>query len=135
MKAINPYINFNGKCREAMKFYQECLGGDLELQEVKGSPLEEHWSGSMDEILHASLTVNGIQVLMASDMSDQLGYFKGSNFALTLACVSEHEIYQLFEKLANEGRILDPIQEQFWGSLFGALQDKFSIKWMLNYSK
>ncbi len=135
MKAINLYINFNGKCREAMKFYQACLGGDLELQEVKGSPMEEHWAGAKDEILHASLIINGKQVLMASDMSDQLGYTKGTDFALTLTCDSEDENYRLFEKLAQGGRILDPVKKQFWGAVFGTLQDKFGIKWMLNYSE
>ena len=134
MKAINPYINFNGKCREAMGFYQQCLGGDLELREVKGSNMEADWPGSKDDILHASLTVEGAQVLMASDMSDQLGYTKGTDFALTLTCDSEDEIYQVFEKLANGGRILDPVKKQFWGALFGTLQDKYGVKWMLNYS-
>ena len=133
MKAINPYINFNGKCREAMKFYHACLGGDLELREVKGSPMEEHWSGPQDEILHASLTVDGVQVLMASDMADQLGYVKGTDFALTLTCDSEEEIHRLFAQLNNGGKTLDPLKQQFWGAVFGTLQDRFGIKWMLNY--
>jgi len=34
MNSINPYISFNGKCREAMMFYQVCFGGELELLEV-----------------------------------------------------------------------------------------------------
>ena len=43
MRVISPYINFNGKCREAMNFYKECLGGELELGEVGGSPMEKNW--------------------------------------------------------------------------------------------
>lgn len=29
MKEITPYLNFGGNCREAMTFYQRCLGGEL----------------------------------------------------------------------------------------------------------
>ena len=24
---LNPYLNFNGQCAEAFKFYEKCLGG------------------------------------------------------------------------------------------------------------
>lgn len=43
MDAINPYIGFNGRCREAMTFYKECFGGELDLQQVDGSPMEKFW--------------------------------------------------------------------------------------------
>jgi len=32
MKAINPYLNFDGNTREAMTFYAKTLGGDLAIQ-------------------------------------------------------------------------------------------------------
>lgn len=114
-----------------MTFYQSCLGGELELREVAGSPLEAQWFGAKEEILHASLMINGVQLLMASDMSDQLGYSKGTDFALALTCSDEEELQQAFEKLSAGGRVLDPVKKQFWGGLFGTLQDKFAIKWML----
>ena len=31
MKEINAYLIFNGNCREAMTFYQKCLGAELQL--------------------------------------------------------------------------------------------------------
>ena len=31
---VGPYINFQGKTREAMEFYQSVLGGDLVLHTV-----------------------------------------------------------------------------------------------------
>ena len=40
MTQLSPYINFNGECRQAMHFYQECLGGELHLQTIAGSPIE-----------------------------------------------------------------------------------------------
>jgi hypothetical protein len=40
VKQINPYLKFNGNCREAMTFYKNCLGGELTLNTVAGSPME-----------------------------------------------------------------------------------------------
>jgi PhnB protein len=134
MKAIIPYINFNGKCREAMTFYHRTFDGDLELQEVRGSYIEATWSGSKDEILHASLTVEGQLVLMGSDMRDQLGYEKGNDFALSMSCNSEDEAHNYYARLLEDGRILSPLERQFWGGLFGSLQDRFGIKWMVVFS-
>lgn len=35
MAQLNPYLNFNGNCREAVNFYQKAFGGgNLELMTV-----------------------------------------------------------------------------------------------------
>ena len=39
MAQLNAYLRFNGKCREAMTFYQACLGGELTIQTVGESPM------------------------------------------------------------------------------------------------
>lgn len=135
MKAINPYIGFNGRCREAMTYYQECIGGELELKEVAGSAMEKTWQGNKDQIFHSSLTINGQQMIMGSDMVDQDGYSKGNNIALAMDCSNANEIHTVFEKLSKDGKVFSELKEQAWGAIFGSLQDKFGIRWMLNFDK
>ncbi len=133
MSKINAYISFNGKCREAMNFYKECIGGELEFMTFADSPMTEQTSGSdKDKIMHSSLK-KGNLLLMASDMGNPDGYKYGNNISLTLTCESEEEINNLFTKLSDGGEILMPLGIQFWGDLFGAFYDKFKIKWMLLY--
>jgi PhnB protein len=135
MSSINVYLHFNGNCREAMNFYKECIGGNLDLQTVAGSPLEAQCPAAMkDNVMHATLT-KGNLVLMASDMMGPGGYQKGNNIALTLNCDSEEEINSLFGKLSVGGKVIDPLKKQFWGALFGVFEDKFGIRWMLNYDQ
>lgn len=31
MKAMAPYLNFDGNCREAVTFYKKCLNWDLQM--------------------------------------------------------------------------------------------------------
>lgn len=55
MTQINSYLTFNGNCREAMTFYQECLGGELFMQTIGESPMAEQMPLPMKEsILHAT---------------------------------------------------------------------------------
>jgi len=135
MTLINAYIGFNGACREAMNFYKECLGGDLTIQTIRESPMASQFPPSMkDRVLHSSLT-KGPLLIMGSDMTTPEGYIKGNNISLSLICSSEEEINTFFSKLSEGGKILDPLKEQFWGAIFGALKDKFGIGWMFNYDK
>ncbi|MDB5210239.1 MAG: hypothetical protein JWQ30_1066 [Sediminibacterium sp.] len=134
MITINPYINFKGCCREAMVFYKECIGGNLLFQPVGGSPMESQCPPEMkDQILHSSLQ-NGELVIMGSDMSYP-GFLQGNNISLSLNCGSEEEVNTLFAKLSEGGIVIHALADSFWGARFGVLEDKFGIKWMLNYEK
>jgi PhnB protein len=56
MTQINPYLHFDGNCREAMTFYRESLGGELALQAVGDSPMASQMPAeAQKKILHASL--------------------------------------------------------------------------------
>lgn len=135
MKQINAYVGFNGRCREAMTFYKECLEGELTLQTVAETPVAGQCpEGMQDQIMHSSLEKDGA-VIMGTDMVSTAGYVVGNNIALTINCSSEEEINTLFLKLAKGGKITDELKTQFWGGIFGVLIDKFGITWMFNYQK
>ncbi|AYB35517.1 VOC family protein [Chryseolinea soli] len=131
---INAYLNFNGRCREAMTFYHDCLGGDLLLQKVSESPMAAQMpSEEGAKILHGMLTHDNI-VLMGSDMMGA-GLVNGNAVTLCLNCGSDEEINAFFDKLSTGGKVRTPLHQSFWGSLYGELTDKFGMNWMFNYSK
>jgi PhnB protein len=134
MPQLNPYLHFNGNCREAMTFYKECLGGELTLQTVGETPAADKMPAeARKNIMHARLA-KGDLVLMASDMSTT-PLHKGNSVSLALNCTSEEEIRTLFAALSAGGKVLHPIAEQFWGAIFGSLTDKYGFDWLLNYEK
>lgn len=135
MTHINAYLNFDGNCREAMNYYKDCLGGELALQTVEGSPIEAQCpSGIKHHILHASLMKDGL-VLMGSDMQGPEGFVKGNSIALSLNCSSDEEINTFFKNLSEGGKIVHNLNQSFWGATFGVVTDKFEVRWMLNYDK
>jgi PhnB protein len=135
MKQIHSYLTFNGNCREAMNFYQECLGGELFLQPIGTSPMSEMMPPERkDSILHATLT-NGNVVIMGSDMVDNKGLIRGNAMSMMLNCSSEIEIRATFDKLASGGDATHPLEDTFWNALFGGLTDRFGNRWLLNFDK
>ena len=135
MKQINSYLTFNGNCREAMTFYQQCLGGELFLQPIGTSPMSEMMPPQMkDSILHATLT-HGNVIIMGSDMVGENGLVRGNAMSMMLNCSSEIEIREVYDQLASEGDATHPLENTFWGALFGGLTDKFGNRWLLNFDK
>lgn len=136
MTQVNAYLNFDGNCREAMNFYKECLGGELNMQTVEGSPIEDQCPAAMKhQILHASLAKDEL-LLMGSDMKEPGESFtKGNNIALSLNCSSDEEIKTFFSNLSKDGKVSHPLKKEFRGATFGVLTDKYGIRWMLNYDK
>lgn len=132
MTQINAYLTFGGNCREAMRFYQQCLGGELTIQTVGESPaaseMPEHMKGS---VLHSTL-VNDTVVIMASDMVGDQGLVKGNSVSLMINCSNEDEIYALYSKLSAGGHATYPVEPTFWGALFGNLVDKYGNQWLLH---
>ena len=129
MVQLNPYLRFNGNCREAMTFYQSCLGGELTIQTVGETPMAGQMPPAMqDKIMHSVLAKDGI-VLMASDMVGPEGMKNGNAITLAIMGSSKAEIEPIFAKLSAGGTVGTPLTEEYFGT-FGDLTDKFGIRWM-----
>lgn len=129
---LNPYINFQGKAREAMEFYQQILGGELVLLTFNqdGAPKP---AGPNDSIMHARLESNSA-VIMGSDGSPDYPPMVGDNMAVALGGYDKDLLSKIFNELGEDGTVKQALIEQAWGT-FGWLQDKFGINWMVNISK
>ena len=130
MTQVVPYLTFNGNCRDAMTFYQNCFDGKLILETVKGSPMEGHWPKEVqNNILHSSLESESISIL-ASDMVEQNGLTVGNNITLALICKTDQEIEMYFQRLSQDGTIKYPLHN-FYNGKIGGLIDKFGINWFM----
>lgn len=133
MSHIHAYLTFPGTTREAMTFYQACLGGELRFQPVGSSDEIGPLPGQIKlSIVHATLTQKNF-VLVASDMVGDGGLMHGNNISLLLLCESESQIQDYFQKLSSDGRPEQPIAQTAWGALFGSLTDKYGNHWLLHF--
>jgi PhnB protein len=135
MAQIDSYLTFSGNCREAMTFYKECLGGKLVFQTVGDAPLSEKMPKKMKDCILQATLKKGALILMSSDMVPESGLVKGNSVSLFLNCNSVEEIKTFYKKLSKGGKADHPLEETFWGALFGDLTDKFGNHWLLNYKR
>lgn len=129
---LNPYLNFNGNCEEAFKFYEQHLGGKIEaLHTFAGSPMENQLSPEWrNKVMHIRMKV-GTTVLMGSD---GLGgrYQVPQGFAVSLNLKEAAEADRVYQVLSANGKITMPIQQTFWAKRFAMFTDSFGIPWMIN---
>ena len=135
MAHLNPYLNFDNNCREAMNFYKDCLGGELQFQTVGESPaMAAQMPPQMkDCILHSSLR-SGDLMFMASDLNRN-ERLEGNTVQLCINCDSEDQLNSFFSKLAEGGSVTDPVADMPWGATFGSLTDKYGKHWIFNFQK
>jgi PhnB protein len=132
--SIHPYLFFNGNCEEALEFYKTALDAQVDMvMRYRDSPdspppgmIPE---GYEDKIMHASFLVGGAMV-MASDGCGDTPSFAG--FSLHLGVTTEDEANRFFHALAEGGQVTMPLNKTFWSPLFGMVQDKFGMGWMIS---
>lgn len=127
---LNPYLHFEDNCEEAFNFYKSVFNGTLDIKRFESSPMEVPESHKK-KVLHAKLTF-GDNVIMASDCVPGTKTNKGSNIELSLDFNEPAESQRVFEALSTNGKIIAPLQNQFWGALFGQFTDQFGVSWMVN---
>jgi PhnB protein len=129
---LNAYLNFNGNCAEAFRFYEKALGAKITGMQTHGeSPMADQVPADWrDRVLHVRLEV-GAAVLMGSDAPPQ-SYLKPQGFAVSVSVPKPEEAERLFGALAEKGTVQMPIQKTFWSVRFGMLVDRFGTPWMVN---
>ena len=74
-------------------------------------------------------------IIMASDMVSENGIIKGNSVSLMINCSSEKKIRTYYKKLSSGGNADHPLEDTFWGAIFGDLTDKYGNHWLLNFTK
>ena len=129
---LTPYLHFGGNAQEALDFYSAALNAEvLNVQHYGDSPMpcDEDYK---DKIMHARLAF-GDNLIMISDVFKGKPLTTEGNVDLSLDIEDRNQIDELFNKLAEGGSIMMPLEDTFWGARFGMLKDKFGTHWMFNH--
>lgn len=132
---IDPYLTFDGNCRQAFDLYRSVFGGEFTMNSTfRDDPGDtEIPSEELDRIMHVSLPI-GSSVLMGSDVSTAHGPapVAGTNVAISFSAKDREHANEVFAGLADGGEIQMPMDDMFWGDYFGMVQDKFGIFWQIS---
>ena len=128
-----PYLSFNGNCAEAMRYYEQALGGKLLLLKYADAPAAEQTPKEhADRIMHARLTLPAGGSLYASDCPPQMKYAGIHGIGLALNFDTVTQATTVFNALADGGTVSMPLQPMFWAKIWGMLTDRFGTPWIVN---
>ncbi len=134
-RIVQTYLFFRGNCQQAVEFYRNALGAEVEMMmRYKDSPepippgrLAPGWE---TKVMHCSFRI-GQTVVMASDgCGTEQGGFDG--FSMSISVKTEAEADKAFTALSDGGKVTMPLTKTFWSPRFGMLQDRFGVEWMVS---
>jgi PhnB protein len=132
---VQPYLDFNGRCDEALEFYKKAIGAKIGMvMRWKDSPDKSMCTPqNADKVMHSQFQI-GDTVVMASDgrLSGQ-PTFKG--IMLSISAANEAEADRVFNGLADGGQVHMPLGKTFFSPRFGMVADKFGVGWMVNVAQ
>lgn len=129
---VKPYLMFNGRCEEALGFYQSAVGA-TDVHVIRFSEAPPGGPGPRppaDKIMHANFRI-GDTTILASD-GECGGTTRFDGFSLSINAASDADAKKLFDALAKGGQVRMPLAKTFWTSSFGMLVDRFGVGWMVS---
>nr|WP_275984092.1 VOC family protein [Paenibacillus hamazuiensis] len=125
---MTPYIvSENAKAQS--EFYTQALGGEIVSVMTHGQ-LPDAKEELKDKIMHLSFVAAGVTFFVTDCVFEPLS--RGNAVNLSLEFATEAEAREAFDKLAVGGKVKYPLAPAFWGTLFGQLEDKFGVSWMIS---
>jgi PhnB protein len=133
--ATQPYLFFEGRTEEALKFYADALDAQvqtlLRYGDAPGGAAKcpDGSAPPPDKVMHSCALVGGT-TLMASD-----GFCSGKpafgGFSLAFEAKDKADAKRRFDALAAGGKVTQPLAETFFAAAFGMVTDKFGVPWMI----
>jgi PhnB protein len=132
---LTTYLNYGGNCAEALRFYEEHLGGKITSMSTYDGMPEPRMipPGCENKVLHARILI-GDTILMASDAPPDR-YLPMRSAYLALSVDSNEEAERIYAVLSDGAEVFMKMEETFFAFRFAMLRDKFGTSWMLIHER
>ncbi len=132
---LQPYLFFDGRCEEAIDFYQRTVGAKVNmLMRWKDGPDKSMCTpANQDKVMHAQVQIGDSEVMMSDGRCTGQPKFDG--FSLTVSVPNEAEADRVFAALGDGGQVRMPLDKTFFSPRFGMLADRFGMGWMVLVGK
>lgn len=130
---LTPYFTFNGNCEEAVKFYQQVLGGETQIMHFSEAPPNPAFvvpDNIKHLVMYAELRKDD-HVIRFSDTFPNAPSNAGNNISFSPELDNKDETRAIFAALSEGGTVEMELQETFFSPLYGKLTDKFGLMWQL----
>ena len=130
MTAPTPYLHLPGTTREALAFYGEVFGCEVQLHDFSEF---NRTDGPADAIAHGYLK-DGPDALFAADVSGEEPSFRSEGMMLSLLGTAEPAtLRDWFSRLSDGGRVVEELQSRPWGASDGQVIDRYGLHWLIGF--
>jgi PhnB protein len=125
-----PYLHLPGTTREALTFYGDVFGCEVQLHTFEEF---NRTDGPPDAIAHGYLA-EGPVALYAADAAGDEPPFRSEGMMLSLLGTADPAtLRSWFAGLADGGRVVDDLQERPWGASDGQVIDRYGLHWLIGF--
>jgi len=125
---VRPFLMFEGKAEEAMKFYVSLIPGSAIGDITRYGPGGPGPEGS---VMKASFSVAG-QTVLCTDSFVKHAFTFTPSFSFFIDCASEAEIDRLSAALGEGGTTLMPLGNYGFSRKFAWVNDRYGVSWQIN---
>ena len=120
-------INFQDNCDEAIAYYKQALGAKVKtIIYFRDAPPDSGMDLPPNFVTYSEVEIFGTTIMMCDGAAKPM---KDENFWFTLSFDTAEEVTEVFNTLADGGRVTEPLAPQFWAALNGSVNDRFGIQW------
>lgn len=127
-KRISPLLMFDGMAEDAVQFYVSVFA-DLEVVDLERYSADD---GVLAGLMKRCILQIGELSFIVIDSPVKHEFSFTPAFSLHIECVDEQEIEGLYEHLAQQGKILMPLNNHGFSRLFAWVNDRYGVSWQLN---
>lgn len=134
MITVTPNFNFNGKCYDAIKLYQEAFRAEITSLIRNGDATWEESHKDMSDaekeyVHHAEMYIGNQRIMLCDNVS--VPFQPSASLSLTITLETKEEVLHAFDIMKEGGRIIYPLQSTPYSSCYVSLFDKFGFRWVI----
>ena len=124
---LDIYINYPGNCEKAFRFYEQHLGGKINMMMPHQQPPPNFPKEWKQPILHAIMQI-GNTLVRGADIPDAQPM---RSAYLTLRIDNPEKAGEVYDLLSDGGEVFMKMEKTFFANRFAMLRDKFGTSWMI----
>ena len=122
----NPFLMFQGDAQAALALYREAFP---DFEQVL---LQEHAAGDQaGQVAMARIRIGGLEIMLYDSPPVHDFTFTPATSTF-LECDDEAQLRKIAEVLGDGGKVLMPVDNYGFSTLFTWVADRFGVSWQLN---
>lgn len=127
---FSPSLTFPGNGTEALTYYHEIFGGELEILTYGEMSDNFPFEPDPQALAHGMLTSSDLRIAGGDAMGDDSPSLKSDTYTFLLMFDTPAEAEEMIAKFTGTGgEVSMPFEIAPWGDHYGQVTDRYGVRW------